>query len=488
MRNKIVLLFAMMFVVLASCTNDLKNIGTEILPDEDLLDARVYVDSSHTIAYTVKEEPYRIDGVLTGLLGEINDPIFGHLKSTNLFQLRISARYNFPERTYVDSSFLCFNYNRIYGDTLAVHRMTVYELNAPLDGYSYYYSDADYSSMKGRKIGEIEFNTDFNRDTSRNVIDSLLRIPIDNSFSQQYFDLDSIDYTDNDIFLQKMYGLYVESELIGGSSYGSFVKLDLANSSNYAYMDLYYNATEYIDSLGIDSTFRDSTQIYTWDLSSRLTSVTRENMSYTPSEVQAEVQSEANIYLAPFGGSKVRIQIPPLEDIIDNYDSLTPNEGIYLMSAQLVFTVDSTHSNLDSLRPAPSVLTLNSVEADGTYPLVDFYYPNAYYAQGVRYGANYVFNISRYLQRVIEGDESSREFELRIPEYYLDGYYIVNQSSLVSSSTGYINSVFSFSDTYGANVVDYTSMTPESVSLYGAGNGPGIKLNVQYAIRTEIEK
>ncbi|MFV0484586.1 MAG: DUF4270 family protein [Bacteroidales bacterium] len=486
MRNSIILIITIM-MVFTSCQNEAENFGTGILPDSDLLDAKVYLDSTHTVGYTVKEDPYRVDGVLTALLGEINDPVFGHQKAVNLFQVRIAARYSFPERTFVDSSFLCLKYNRIYGDTLSVHRMTVYELNETLDGYSSYLSDKDYSSMKGRKIGEIDFSSMYNKDTLGETIDSLLRIPIDVDFAQQYFDLDSLDYSDNDLFLEKMKGFYIESELIGGSSYGSFTKMDLSNNGSNAYVDLYFNATEYIDSLGIDSTIVDSIQLYANSLTSRITSVSRTGAVFSPSDVMDEVQSDANIYLSPFGGSKARIQIPPLEDIIQGYDSLNPNQGIYLMAAQIVFTVDSVKSNIDSLRPAPSVLMLSNVEEDKTYPIIDFYYPNSYYAQGVRYGADYVFNISRYLQRVIDGDESSLEFELRIPEYYLDGYYILNQASLVSSSTGYINTVFSFSDTYGANAIDYTSMTPEGVSLYGAGNGPGIRLSVQYAIRTDVE-
>ncbi|MFV0506605.1 MAG: DUF4270 family protein [Bacteroidales bacterium] len=490
MRNNVTLIISML-MILASCNNEVENFGVGILTDSDLLDAKVYVDSVSTIGYTVKDDAYRTDGVLTALLGELNDPIFGKQKAVSLFQVRLAVHYDFPERTNVDSSFLCFKYNRIYGDTLSVHRMAIYELNEELDAYANYLSDKDYSSMKGRKIGEINFDTKYNKDTLGNVIDSVLRIPIDTDFSQQYFDLDSVDYADNDLFLKKMKGFYVESELVGGSDYGSFVKLDLSNRGSSAYIDLHFNATEYIDSLGIDSTVVDSIQLYANTLTSRITNVSREGADFTASEVLENVSSESNLYISPFGGSKARVQIPPLEDIIEGYDSLNPNQGIYLMTAQLLFTIDSTRSSLDTVsRQAPSLLMLEKVDTVGkTYPILDFYYPNGYYVQGVKYGANYVFNISRYLQRLIDGEETSREFEIHLPDYYRDGSYINSQYALFSETTpGFIATTFSFSDAYGANVVDYTNMSPEGVSLCGAGNGPGIRLSVQYAVRTNMNK
>lgn len=123
-------------LALGGCSDDNNMVGSGIIPDADLI--TIYSDTFQIKASTIK-----IDSIYAkttqGLLGEIYDPLYGHLKADYLGQFYCEEGFKFwqtPKEGKIDSIVLRIFY-QYTGDPLASMQVNAYPANKSLDKIFY---------------------------------------------------------------------------------------------------------------------------------------------------------------------------------------------------------------------------------------------------------------------------------------------------------------------------------------------------------------
>lgn len=135
--------------VLNGCNDDLTLVGSTIQPQGDR--NTVYTDTFRMTASTVKRDSLYAK-TTKSLLGDIYDPLYGHLKSDYLCQFYCAENYRFPHKPHqgvIDSVKLKIRFFFWKGDGHALMRAQVYAVNKPLEkNYYTNLNPADYSDMQ----------------------------------------------------------------------------------------------------------------------------------------------------------------------------------------------------------------------------------------------------------------------------------------------------------------------------------------------------
>lgn len=131
------------------CDDDLNLVGSSIQPDSDKI--AVFTDTFSMSASTVKVDSIFAKSV-TGLLGQIYDPLYGNLKSDYICQFYCPENFKFthtPINGVIDSVDLRITYYSSIGDTLTPMRVQVYNIDKPLNkNYYTNMNPADYTNMQ----------------------------------------------------------------------------------------------------------------------------------------------------------------------------------------------------------------------------------------------------------------------------------------------------------------------------------------------------
>lgn len=153
------LTFLALFLItgVSSCQDELTNVGANVMPPSEYALPKLIAvnsDDNHLQA-ALSLDPIRSDDATYGMIGTYNDPIFGTVKADFLTQL--APKEQIPMmRAYkdekeeddyykytplvIDSLILKipFDEKSWYGDSSAVHELTIYELKDPLIAKEYY--------------------------------------------------------------------------------------------------------------------------------------------------------------------------------------------------------------------------------------------------------------------------------------------------------------------------------------------------------------
>jgi hypothetical protein len=143
----------MITALIASSCNEPDLIGLDLQPLSE--QPGVTTDTLEVDVYTVREDSLIMWGPLKNLielptlyLGNYNDPYAGNSFAGFVTQTRIGntiTTNTFAGATTPDSVVLSVLYRDVVGDTLAMHHISVYELNEPLFADSTYYSTRSYA-------------------------------------------------------------------------------------------------------------------------------------------------------------------------------------------------------------------------------------------------------------------------------------------------------------------------------------------------------
>lgn len=149
-------LVALGFAIMSACNDDLNRVGGSIQPDDDRIG--VYFDSLEIDMSTVAMGPVYAKTV-SGLLGEMYDPLYGTLKSDYICQFYCPDNFQFEHTPYegkIDSVDFIIGYGNDLvgyaawvGDSLAPMKVDLYKVTKPLD--KYYYTDMnpeEYTDMQ----------------------------------------------------------------------------------------------------------------------------------------------------------------------------------------------------------------------------------------------------------------------------------------------------------------------------------------------------
>lgn len=412
-QSKLAIVFTLLAIGLWNCQEDPNGTGMELLPGSDIKTVGQDVEKESISAYTEKDMLLRTDEPNYNLFGTFNDPLFGKTTSHFATHFRLGGYPDFKDITQVDSLVLYFLYKELYGDTLTMQTLKVYELEESIfldttdvtgTGDYPYYQDVDLKALANpNPIGELDFYPTFRMDsTETDTLIQELAIRLDDALAQKLANADSLDMINNDVFTEFFKGLYIESQDVDNG--GALLSLNtLSAGSN---LRLYYTYMTDKDTLN-----RDSVIYRVNKNSARINSFTHDYTNTPFADQLNEHPSEPDslIYLQTTGGLRTKINIPTL----DNWED---SANIIINKAELIFQVDTVASDFHNYQ-IPSSVVLSAIdgskeEGDEGY----LYLPHDFTVSPALYGgfynseeATYNFNITHHLQKIIDEDEITND-------------------------------------------------------------------------------
>ena len=457
-QSKLAIVFTLLAIGLWNCQEDPNGTGMELLPGSDVKTVRQDVEKESISAYTEKDMLLRTDEPSYNLFGTFNDPLFGKTTSHFATHFRLGGYPDFKDITQVDSLVLHLLYKEIYGDTITIQTLKVYELEESIfidktddkETTDYpYYQDINLKELANpNPIGELSFRPLFRLKTENNKKDTIIQdlaIRLDDALAQKLAGASEEDMVNNDAFTSFFKGLYIESQDIDNG--GTLISLNTLGAGSH--MRLYYTHQE------DDETLQDSVIYHINKNAARINSFTHDYTNTPFADQLNEHPSEPDslIYLQTTGGLRTKINIPTLDNWKDSVTITPENKKIpYVINkAELIFQVDTVASDFHNYK-IPSSVVLSAIdgskeEGDEGY----LYLPHDFTVSPALYGgfynseeATYNFNITHHLQKIIEEEDITN-----------DGFYL---STL------------------------YQNERARRVVLKGSSSHVGIRLEVTYTI------
>lgn len=209
MKTKLIALLSFVSLLLfTACDETTDMIGSSLTTPADRLDVK-------TDTFNVYSRTMMIDSVLSrnyhGYLGQVKDPETGsYIASHFMAQLHVLETFGFvgidsiaskqDGKAYADSCEIRLIRSSYYGDTLTQMKLTMYEMDHPLEEGILYYSNYDpekkgYIRTNGLKQSRTYTQSDLT--TSSSSSDPYIRIKLNDP------------YTDKDGNVYKNYGTYI---------------------------------------------------------------------------------------------------------------------------------------------------------------------------------------------------------------------------------------------------------------------------------------
>lgn len=422
--NKYLKGFLPLFVLLGlwSCKKEISEIGVGLRPDGGNINGvQVFIDD--IITRTIAEDSLRTDSLSTNILGAINDPIFGESRASLIVQPKMKeVGYDFTSAV-LDSLILTLKFDRsqfingveqllVYGNLDDALEIDVYKVAEELIPSNKYYSNN--AIALGDKIGTYSGRFYFH-DSVEVVIDGdtqmtapELRIRLDDAFGNEMLSQTSSVYSSQDAFLEYLKGIALVPRMNQQIGKGVIAGFELDQSK--AGMKLYYDAGEVKEFIFSTS----SEHIGLYDFASPNPDIISQKSGsghYNTTYVQA------------MGGSKVKIDIPGLDSIIEKGEQLVINEAKITVKVD-VSAIDAYHNV-----PYRMLLLIPDPEDGYNYPIIDYIDqiapPNIDWLANTNYGGyyessvgGYTFHFNRHLQSLIE------EYN-RTGENTFDGFYLL---------------------------------------------------------------
>ncbi len=405
-------LFFLVLTLLVSCKkkDDDSILGLDVQPESDLVGVTI-TDTSSVYMFTQKVEAVRSYNDQYKYLGSTQDPFFGRTDASIYTNISISnnlTNVSFGVNPVVDSSEIIIYFpGQSLGDTSSVLKYDVYLLSEKLTSDSLYKTNSTISkstSLVSSYTGKIT-----HRGTSLCLI-----LPFDDNLAQ-YILTTTSNLTNNTAFLNAYKGLYIttSNSTLGTPGYGAIRRFDLDNEISG--VNVYYHDGNSTSSKGesFKFSFRGSDALRFNHINHNYVSGASSNLydQITGTGTIDTLKGNTNIYLNCFGGTRAKLYFPYLKNFSDS-------QTVSINRAELIIKVDEIVSPYSINYGYPANLALIACGSDGVEELV---YDQLEATDFVKYGGNYssnekqyVFNIARQVQKIINGS---------IKNY---GFYLVN--------------------------------------------------------------
>jgi hypothetical protein len=391
---------AVFFAVLLLAACQEKNIpGLEVQPPSDKMEV-IYTDTITVVSYTVAESKIRTDETGLNLAGSYLDPLFGFAEASFYTQFLLpvpNLNFGNPSEITVDSMVLSLKYESLYG-SLDAQTFKVYEVTQDMNSSDVYYSN-DSIAYNFSEVGAL-YNHVPNYSDSINLNGTNtaphLRIKLKQSFAQKFANNSgSSTFANNDNFKSFFKGLYIKTDNIPVVEKGAILYFQLLHPISK--LTLYYTNTSTNERSSVDFVINETCARFNKFRQNHNHSSST-NMVYT--HLNDSIAGENSVYVQSMGGLKSKIYFPFLKN-------LSTNNKILINQAQLVLSMkeEGTYTNRFQ---SHSKLSLAAAREDGTNAImIDQLEGDAYFG-GTYNSANkqYVFNITRHLQRVLNGQTS----------------------------------------------------------------------------------
>lgn len=369
---------------ISGCKNPIVKDTSLVNGENDLLNM-ASTDTFTVFSKTEAEAPYKASGTNIGVLGSMNDPIFGKTACGFYAQYRMSSDgYKFGENAILDSCVLSLVYDSKYGANTQPINIAAYEITETLDNTATYNTHSVFS-VNGNPLG-VAYGVVPNYTDSVVLPEGRfapqLRIRL-NSIGQRILAADSATLAGNTNFLNFFKGVYITPQ----GTYGNGVSyINLLSSKITVY---YHNNTN--DSL-----------LFNIPISSSSATVNHYEHQYSNTIQQtlnSTLASDSVIYLQSGAGIRVKLTIPSL-------DSLP--EDIAINKAELIVTKWDDASGNDTFYSATSFILIQKINASGNAEYLNTDYENAGLAMsqskaiGGKTYTQYIFPLSIYTQQLVK--------------------------------------------------------------------------------------
>jgi len=387
-----------------SCERPENDLGSELLPNEDGLTA-LQTDTVTIIATTVQEDSIRTDELSSVMLGNYIDPILGSTTASFNTQVRLSTTSpEFPDAPIIDSVVLALVYTGDFYGRLAKQQIFVHELTEDLENDSAYYTNTmhTYNTANEVKSGWDMYNfrpEDLVIVGTDSVVPQL-RIHLKESLGQKLLGATEDQLSSNDNFLEFFKGLRVSP----GFADACVANFDLIDSDSK--LSVYYR----YDNAGVEDT-----TFYNFNITSECsyyTQVThnRTGTALAPLDSGVEVDGDVMTYIQAAGSMKTLLEFPYLSDF-----EAIENKSINRAELRIPFD--------DSYRfTAQTNMFLVYLDEEGDYNLLPDQVLGSIGGSANFTDDYYSFNISLYMQKVLNGEITSQ------------GLYLISKNAGVSAN------------------------------------------------------
>lgn len=426
---------------LSSCKkiNEATELGDDLIPPVDNIttfDTTLAIQAFNNI-FDLTNDSTRSTAADEQYVGFINnDPLFGRTDAKLFFQLKPPFyRYAFnqtePDSLLLDSVVLVLHPTDVYGDTTVSQTFNVYEI----DQSSVFKSDSAYLIRKPNQfaynnlLGTRTFFPRGFKDTVRAFQDTTpyqLRIRLNDAFGQRLLNYDSVGvngaYNSDTAFQKKLKGFAVESTN-GNAVVG--INLTGANTKLAVYYKWKRPQHTAFDTATV--AYFSFTSVYG---AGQANIVTRDYSGTSWASAANDEVEDNQIFIQNTPGTFAKIKIPGLiglnnrvihrAELIMEQVYNGPTDSLFYVPGSLF--VDAYDPSISKYRTVPYDLLMTSTgganySSFGSYPTV------AKDANGntIR---RWRFNLTRYVQHVVNGKLPVYELRLSSPSYVIETYGI----------------------------------------------------------------
>ena len=426
-------------ILLFSCKklNDSTSLGSGLIPPIDNINT--FDTTLEVLAFndtfSILTDTTFYSSLYTHYLGHIeNDPFFGKTDAKIYLELKPS-QYKFtflnrPDSLHIDSVVLVLDYTDTYGDTMSLQTVNVFEIPQSSDFGDTSYSLRRSEYAKGQLLGSRTFAPHILNDSIKVFQDTTanqLRIRLDNAFGQRLLDYDTSvasgredAYSSDSVFQTKIKGFALESTsgnaIMGFNMKGANTKL----------------AIYYKDDNNSSDPAKSDTAVAYFSFSLNPTSVSdsyiKRDYAGTPLEasVNGTTAPDDFVYIQTTPGSFATLKIPGLaglenniihraelvmEQVYDVQDTIFPPANLY---------VDAYDTTVKNYRTIPYDV---SFDFNGNSNLNSFgispFLSKDPAGNNIRV---WRFNLTRYVQHVVNKTEPAYDMRLFSPFYVNELY------------------------------------------------------------------
>jgi hypothetical protein len=404
-------------LIIAGCTEDPLKVGLELIPTDDLLNAKV--DTIALECYTVEGYPGLVNSETAdnAPIGNVIDPVFGDSWSDVTMKFMYNSAYEKENKsTSPDSLISCKLYLNIDNDQIyggpAGFDVNIYPLkklisyshptNYLLKSDEYFFENSPVSARTTHMFQAMD-------DTTIEGIDSgkyYLIVEINKAYADKLLNTDN--YTSETVFDSIFPGFFLQSQAI----------TEKGGMNNFYYksslMVLEYNRT-YQNIYGVDSavaTKNTTFGINYYNCFYRHTSNNSPDGAFG-NFLNDTINQQSTFNIQSLGGVRGYIKIPSLDALKAKSDSIGIN------FAELVFPINEEFADTVDFFNSKRLTLMVKKTNDGEMVNLDEDSRNASYFNGYfnKTKMEYRLNITEYIHKYISGDLTYDRFYLMAAKY-----------------------------------------------------------------------
>jgi hypothetical protein len=456
------------FILFSSCRkiNEATDLGNDIVPDGvNTFDTTLTVEAYNDLftlggpaADSLKEDSTNSSYTDEQFLGIINsDPLFGKTDAQMFFELRPLtfpfAFLNKKDSISLDSVVLVLDFVETYGDSTVSQTINVSEITSDFRADTSYLVRKNTDFTVGGLLGSTTVSPRSLDDSVKAYLDTTvnqLRIRLSDAFGNRLLSYDSISsgvnnaYSSDSAFKVKFKGFALRS-VSGGNAVMGF-NLQGANTKLAIYYKYLHGAGTDLDTAVTYFNFKPRTTYFTLATASH-NYVKRDYSGSDLENAQGGGSPDQYVYLQNTPGSFATIKIPGLAGLsnrVIHKAELIAEEAFHptdtLFTPPTFLYLDAYSTSISRYRNIPYDIVYDGTS--GAYNLNAFGIApiNALDASG-KVIKTWHFNISRYVQHIVNGTEPPYDLRLFAPFYATDQYYAptANATPLQFPPVVYVN-------------------------------------------------